>query len=153
MQITIQPGSIRCGCSRQDGAIIRISLYPARNLPGWAPPNGLAIDALIDTGASGSCLDSRLVRTLGLVSTGFQLVSTGGGLVTNQTPGIVPGTAGCAYHLRVRFSTGTEINNWRVGISSLPQQSYQCILGREILEYGELVYHGKTGRAIFTFLR
>lgn len=108
-------------------------------------PNPIPIQALVDTGASGSCVDpSVLVGALGLTPTGVVSVntpSTGTQPHTAQqfdvsiaVPGALP------THQALIFHTVPVIASQLVAA-----QGFQALIGRDILAHCLLNYNGLTG--------
>ena len=108
-------------------------------------PSGLKIRALIDTGASCSCVDEQVINDLGLTPTGS---------VPIFTPST--GTTPCnkdQYDISIlisfpfaSISRGFPI--CPVVSANLAPQGYQALIGRDLLSTSLLVYNGQEG--IFT---
>ena len=97
---------------------------------------------LVDTGASGTCLDPRLVAPLGLQPSG---------VVSIQTPSTAGGTHSCN-----QYDVGLYIpsNDSRPGFfidalpvieTSLSSQGIDGLIGRDVLDRCVLVYNGSAG--------
>jgi predicted aspartyl protease len=112
--------------------------------PGYDPedpsipvPGVTGISALVDTGASQSCIDSLLAAQLGLpVVDKIKIAGAGGGQVVNM-------------HLAQVFIPSL---NWLVyglfaGVHlAAGGQSHKALIGRTFLQNFTMTYEGKTGR-------
>jgi predicted aspartyl protease len=99
------------------------------------PPPHVGL-ALIDTGASITAVDERVLRTLGLSPTGVTQVATPGGEVQQAV-----------YACDIAFP-GTPIPtlpfNSVIG-SQLEGLGYSALIGRDVLRFFQLVYNGAEG--------
>lgn len=97
-------------------------------------------DALIDTGASGTCIDPEVIRTLGLTPTGTVPVrtpSTGQGTHPAEQYDvrlIIPGPAGEAPLI---------IQALAVLCMDLKVQGFRALIGRDVLSMCQLTYWGR----------
>lgn len=105
-------------------------------------PQAMSIRALIDTGASGTCLDPSVLVALGLTPTGTTLVNT-------------PST-GAQPHQAFQFDIGLIIpapNGAPLVRASLAvvaselfqQQGFHALIGRDVLRGCILTYNGSAG--------
>jgi predicted aspartyl protease len=120
----------------------RTQALTAANQPIPTPQN---IRALIDTGASHTCVDPMVFTALGLQPTGSTPVLT-------PSTGATPINAD-TYDVGIVIPNGTQqgliIPNMPVSASELFQaQGFHALLGRDILERCVLTYNGSM--AIFT---
>lgn len=111
---------------------------------GQPTPNLITIRALVDTGASGTCIDPSVLNALALTPTGSVLVNTPS---TGSTPHaadqfdvaiIVPGAS--------PSHTPLFVENIAVLSADLLQaQGFHALIGRDILSLCLLSYDGMTG--------
>jgi predicted aspartyl protease len=99
------------------------------------PKTGLA---LIDTGASNTCIDEQAAKELGLpvIDVGFMLSATHEKVPCNIYPVLI----------------NTQIMNFnspRTMGAALAAQGLMVLIGRDVLQRGTLFYNGPTGQ--FTF--
>src|SRR3989338_4791731 len=90
------------------------------------------ITALIDTGAAGTCINPDIVRTLGLVSRGVTQIAT-------------PSTRAhlCnIYDVSLHLPNGVTVPTIGVIETPLEGQNIQCLIGRDVLAHGTLIYIG-----------
>ena len=106
-------------------------------------PPGVTIQALVDTGASGTCIDPLVLRQLGLERVGTVDVvtpSTGDGTHEANTYDIgliiPPAGAGHMPHL-IPYLLVTE--------SVLARNGFHALIGRDVLKDCVLVYNGALG--------
>jgi predicted aspartyl protease len=91
----------------------------------------MQINALIDTGASGSAITPNVAETLKLVQTGFQSITS------VQDEQLQP-----AYYAAIRFQWG---RGKEVQVFSCPLKGFDCIIGRDILMHWNFIYNGVGG--------
>ena len=92
------------------------------------------IDALIDTGASGTVITPRVADQLGLVHTGFQRVSS---VQDEQQRPFYYG------YIMFPWGSGKEIP-----IVSCPLRNFDCLIGRDILLHWYFTYNGRDGSIV-----
>jgi predicted aspartyl protease len=101
-------------------------------------PPAVTVRALVDTGASCTCIDPSALATLGLSPTGL-------------TPMFTPSTGGTphqanTYDVNLMIPCGTMmplvIGNLAIAESTLINQGIQALLGRDVLSRCMLVYNG-----------
>jgi hypothetical protein len=106
---------------------------------GQPVPPLVPIRALIDTGASCTCLDPSVLATLKLSPTGSVSVNT-------PSTGLTPHTAD-QYDIGLAIPNGIPLilRTIPVVASELLPQGFHALLGRDILEQCLFVYNGKDG--------
>jgi hypothetical protein len=122
-------------------AVFGVSLprYNALTKASMAVPALQTADALLDTGASGTCVDPEIITTLGLTPTGTVPVrtpSTGQGSHPAEQYDvrvIIPGPAGEAPLI---------IQALPILCMDLKVQGFRAIIGRDILAKCQLTYWG-----------
>lgn len=119
------------------GPIIEIMVVPPRPVAiklqeeGHEIPSKTII-ALIDTGASGSCVNESVAKELGLIARDIVSISTPSGIT--QQP---------IYDLGISLPKLTDrIINVAAPGSNLENQPYQALIGRDILSICTLIYNG-----------
>ncbi len=117
--------------------------YQALLAAGATAPQPVPIQALVDTGASHTCVDPTILAVLGLTPTGTAPVHTP---TTGQTPQqvnqydvglLIPG-ADVGHPPLVR-------NPLPVLESALTVQGIQALIGRDVLSDCVMIYNGATG--------
>lgn len=107
---------------------------------GLQPPDPVQVRALIDTGASLTCVDSRVIAQLRIPATGT---------ITGHTPstGGTPATFS-------QYDVALVIDNPKIHVvkftlpvaeSNLHQQQIGALIGRDILDSTTLFYNGTSG--------
>jgi hypothetical protein len=119
---------------------VTVQLLGQLNASGRAIPSPIQVRGLIDTGASGTCLDSSIIARLGLVPIG-------------STPVHTPSTAGQA-QLRYLYDVGLWLPsrgksapyNIRTSLpvieTDLTGQGIELLIGRNVLESCLMVFDG-----------
>jgi predicted aspartyl protease len=120
--------------------------YQALTAAGQAIPPLQNVRALVDTGASGTCIDPLVFQALGLQPTGSIPVLTPS---TGSTP-----VDADTYDVAISIPNGNlpalVIHNMPVTASELfVAQGFHALLGRDILQQCVLTYNGSIG--LFTF--
>lgn len=116
--------------------------YQALQTAGLSPPLPITGTFLIDTGASGTCVDSTFIAQLGLQPTGIvsiQTPSTGGGLHRCNQYDIsmfIPGASAGQGHL---------IPALPVIETHLRSQGIDGLIGRDIIDSCTFIYNGTAG--------
>lgn len=95
-------------------------------------PSPLEVTALIDTGASGTCIKPEIVKSLGLVPRGVTQIATPS---TKAHPCDV-------YDVSLQFPNGVTVSTIQVIETPLEGQNIQCLIGRDVLTQGVFVYIG-----------
>jgi predicted aspartyl protease len=125
-------------------AVIGVSAARAAALAAASQPlpNPVVIKALVDTGASCTCVDPGKVAPLGLTATGSTPMHT-------PSTGTVPHLA-ANYDVSFYVITAANLPVFRLDTvsvveSSLSHMGIDALLGRDILEHCTLHYNGATG--------
>jgi len=105
-------------------------------------PNPVQIRALVDTGASSSCVDPSVMTTLALTPRGQVQMST-------PSTGTTPHTAD-QYDVSIFIPCGTNppLVRRTVGVACVElvaSQGFHALIGRDILRSCLLTYNGATG--------
>jgi hypothetical protein len=135
LELPLEPG----------GAIIRVGFavsgprQEAMRNAGLEIPLPEMVRALVDTGASCTCLDTKVIKNLGLVPTG--------------TASILTPSTGDKPHTCNQFdvAVGIVMGSNQVHLSSLiipvveselDSHGFQALLGRDVLDQGIFIYDG-----------
>lgn len=94
----------------------------------------VSVNALIDTGASGTVITPHVAGQLGLVHTGFQKVSS----VQDEQQRPV-------YYGSIIFPWGS---GKEIPIVSCPLKNLDCLIGRDILLHWHFTYNGPDGSIV-----
>jgi hypothetical protein len=124
-------------------AVVAVSTEPSAALTaaGQSAPKPVPIRALIDTGASSTCVDPSVLTALSLTPTGIVLVNTPS---TGETPHqaeqfdvawIIPAPVGPALIFRNIPVVASEL---------LASQGFHALMGRDILDQCLFSYNGST---------
>jgi hypothetical protein len=106
---------------------------------GIAPPQYVRGTFLLDTGASGTCLDPNFVSSLGLVSTGS---------VAIQTPSTAGTPVSCnQYDVSIFIPDQSGQGGFFLGAlpvieTPLASQGIEGLIGRDVIDRCTLVYNG-----------
>jgi hypothetical protein len=134
------------GALAQDGALVDVSIGLSDSgmqalRAGLQPvPSSIAARGLLDTGAEMTCVDSFLVRTLGLSLTGttFANLPAHGGLTLSPLYDIgltiLHSSGDSRKNLAVRTLAALEL--------SLAHLGFQVLIGRDVLAACRFVYDG-----------
>lgn len=92
--------------------------------------------ALIDTGASNSCIDIKIAKELELVSRDFISVLTPSGISDHFT-----------YDVAIMLPQQLQYKSFFIEVTGgdLERQPYDALIGRDILESCTLIYNGWDG--------
>lgn len=103
---------------------------------------------LVDTGASATVIDSKLVQNLGLMPTGSVLVHTPS---TGLSP-ILMNEYDVALGIAMNKDR-LQICEWTMPIieGDLSAQGIDALIGRDVLARGLMIYHGSGGTATLAF--
>lgn len=107
---------------------------------GQAVPQPIRIRALLDTGASCTCVDPSVLAALNLTPTGSAtMITPSTGATPHQTDQfdvglIIPGASG--------NQTPLVVDNIAVVASQLTNQGFQALIGRDLLKRCVLTYNG-----------
>jgi predicted aspartyl protease len=135
-----------------DGPVVEvlIGVTPSQSrsltVAGQPVPGPVTARGLIDTGASVTCIDSQLVRTLGLQPSGSTLLMLpvpSGGAQQYQEFEI----SLILLHARLNYSIGTLT----VVAAPLTAQGIEVLLGRDVLKSCLLVYDGEAASFTLAF--
>jgi predicted aspartyl protease len=97
--------------------------------------------ALIDTGASTTAISQRLVKELGLVPRGTAKVYTSSRHSEMRNE----------YDISLEFGKDIYLQILRALEADFKNYNIDCLIGRDILQHGKLVYDGPNNRVILTF--
>lgn len=135
---------------QKHGPIIKVlishtteELAEARSL-GFEFPDSQPFNALIDTGASLTIINPQLAETYKLKYTGRENISAVGH--TGSYP---------SYAATITFPDQKlrPFDVVRIVACPLASAAMSCLLGRDILRYWELIYHGESGEVTVRDLR
>jgi predicted aspartyl protease len=102
----------------------------------------VAISALVDTGAAATVITPQTATLLRLRSVGA---------ISVHTPTTVEPVLCREFHVNVYFSQEFAIENVVVIEAPLTGQSFQCLIGRDVLSRGVLTYAGRENRFSLRF--
>ncbi|MEA2491535.1 MAG: hypothetical protein QOH21_3327 [Acidobacteriota bacterium] len=100
------------------------------------------VTALVDTGASGTVLNPAIIRQLGLNPVGTALI---------HTPSTTAPVQCNRYQINVYFPQGVVVEDVVAIEAPLGGQSIQCLIGRDVLRNGLLVYVGHANQFTLAF--
>lgn len=123
----------------QMGAFIKVTITHPRIIQEKLKEQGrnastITVNALIDTGASGTVITPRVADQLGLIHTGFQRVSS----VQDEQERPV-------YYGFIIFPWGM---GKEIPIVSCPLKNFDCLIGRDILLHWHFSYNGPDGSIV-----
>lgn len=134
------------GNLEKDGPLIQLevgipkALYDILTTKKEKIPSPMKINALFDTGASISAIDKKIPQQLNLKPVGMIKIST-------------PSTTEheCyLYALRLLFPAHKMIFEGTFVGADFSTQNISCLIGRDILKTGLLIYNGGTNQVIFS---
>lgn len=96
------------------------------------PIPSIKILALIDTGASGTAISTKVVQQLHLVARGVTTISTPS---TDSHPTNV-------YDVDLHLPNNVTVYNVQAIEARLTTQNIDCLIGRDVLRHGVLIYNG-----------
>jgi len=122
---------------QQVGPVIEVVLTPSvpfMQVMGISPSatKAVRILAMIDTGATGTVISKGLASTLDINPVGTTLINTPSHTNVNCYQ----------YDVQLVFPNNVNIATIVVTEASLQGQHIQCLIGRDILKYGVLIYNG-----------
>ncbi|MCL2147360.1 MAG: retroviral-like aspartic protease family protein [Synergistaceae bacterium] len=100
----------------------------------------IRVAAMIDTGATSSAITPEIVKKLGIFPVGR---------VNIKTPSHESFPA-YQYHIVIALPNDVLINTTEVIEVPLAGQHIQCLIGRDILKYGVLIYNGYSETVTFS---
>lgn len=112
------------------------------NDPTATLPAPIRVTALIDTGASVSVVNEFVIRQLGINPIGS---------VDIHTPSTTAAVSCRQFHVDVLFPNGVAVPDAVVIEMPLGMQNIQCLIGRDILRHGVLVYIGYANQFTLSF--
>lgn len=104
-------------------------------------PSPVQVKALIDTGASSSVVQPSVIQQLGLQAIG---------VVGVNTPSCANVQCG-QYHAGIFIQTIGRVDLMSVIEAPLQGQNIQCLIGRDFLQYGMLIYNGPEKQFVLAF--
>jgi hypothetical protein len=132
----------------QIGPVLDVAITPTQSLAqqlqrkNQAVPAPVRVTALIDTGASGTVLTPAILQQLGVQPVG---------IVSMSTPSTTQPVPAAQYMVNVVFPNRVVVPNVVVMEAPLGGQNIQCLIGRDILSAGVLVYLGHTNQFTISF--
>jgi predicted aspartyl protease len=123
----------------QVGPVADLLIGPSKALASTLQAKGIAVPqpiravAMVDTGASGTVITPTIVQALGIQPVGVQLMST----PSTHKPVQVH-----EYDISLNFPNGVTVTGARAVEAPLGGQHIQCLIGRDVLQHGVLVYIG-----------
>ncbi len=132
---------------QQEGPIIRVrvGVTPAREQVlrdyGLSIPEPVPVRAIIDTGAWKSVVRADVISRLSLSPIIPITVPTASS----------PGIESFLYEVTLLFPEDVALEIAVIGLA-LPSQANECLIGRDVLRKGTLVYSGTTGSYSFDLL-
>lgn len=121
------------------GPLVEVAIGPTQALADSMKKRGLSVPptvkamAMIDTGATGTVINPAVTQALGLQPIGVTQMST----PSTSTPVDV-----LQYNIRLLFPNGVAVENMVAIQAPLAGQHIQCLVGRDVLRHGVLVYIG-----------
>jgi predicted aspartyl protease len=113
------------------------SFAEALLLRGEVIPDAVVGDALVDTGASHTCIDDAVAKNMGLPVVGRIKVGSASHHSTEQNQ----------YPIRIEFlGAGITSNVLQAPAAALAAQGLTMLIGRDILQEFLLVYNGPIGQ-------
>jgi predicted aspartyl protease len=109
-------------------------------------PQQIQMRALIDTGASGTCVDPCIIKSLGLTPSGSVPIHT------PSTNGVALVYSQYDISLALHHAKGTyHFHSLPVIEASLTSQGIQALIGRDVLEECLFIYDGASGSYTLAF--
>ena len=97
--------------------------------------------ALIDTGASSTAVSRRVIKKLKLVPRGMAKVYTSSSKSEMRDE----------FDISLESETGAYLSLLRVLDANLSGQSFDCLIGRDVLQFGVFTYNGRKNQITLTF--
>lgn len=131
---------------QQSGPICRVKVLPSSQIAALLKQQGqqvpsIEITALIDTGASSSAISTKVVQQLNLVTRGITNISTPSSS-SHQTS---------MYDVAILFPNNVYVDAVRVIEATLSFQNIDCLIGRDVLKHGVLIYTGYINQFTLSF--
>lgn len=104
-------------------------------------PAPIEVTALIDTGASATCVNPEIVKSLGLIQRGVTQIATPS---SKAHPCDV-------YDASIHFPNGVEVPTIQIIEAPFEGQNIQCLIGRDVLAHGVLIYIGYINQFSISF--
>ncbi len=119
------------------GPVIEITLTPSipfMQMKGinLSSNNSIKIFAMIDTESSGSVISDELATTLGINPIGITYINTPSSINVKCFQ----------YDVQLIFPNNVNIDSIVVTEAPLQGQNIQCLIGRDVLQHGVLIYTG-----------
>ena len=92
----------------------------------------IKVNALIDTGASGTAISTKVVQQLNLIARGVTTISTPS---SEAHPTNV-------YDIDLHLPNNVMIPNIQAIEATLTTQNIDCLIGRDVLQHSVLIYNG-----------
>jgi predicted aspartyl protease len=128
------------------GPLVQLLIGPSKSLIQSVGSQKLAVPqpvlALVDTGASGTVLNPQVFQQLGI-----QPVSS----VPVHTPSTVAPVNCNQYQINVYFPHGVTVEDVLAIEAPMGGQNIQCLIGRDILQHGVLIYIGYSNQFTLSF--
>lgn len=132
----------------QAGPIVEILVGPSQQLrqviasTGQSLPAPVRAVAMIDTGASGTVLSPSIIQALGIQPVG---------VIQMSTPSTQQPITAHQYDVSMSFPNGVTVAQTLATEAPLGGQHIQCLIGRDILQHGVLVYIGYLNQFTLSF--
>ena len=131
---------------RTAGPILQVFIGPSRELINTFGTDAVAapvsVSALVDTGAAATVITPETATLLGL-----RVV----GAVHVHTPTTIEPVVCRQFHINLYLSQEFAIDNILAIEAPLTGQSFQCLIGRDVLSRGVLHYVGRENRFSMAF--
>ena len=131
-----------------NGPIVEIQLWVSRSLQEILKkkrqpiPEPVKVTAMIDTGASGTVVNPNVIQALGIQPVGVTAI---------KTPSTTAPVLCHQYELAVLFPNNVIVDSCIAVEAPLQGQHIQCLIGRDILAHGVLIYTGYTNTFTLSF--
>lgn len=116
---------------------------PYMKAMGLTPPQvkAIKVSAMIDTGATGTVLSQGLAETLGIKPVGSTSINTPSStnVMCHQ------------YDVQIVFPNQVTMESIVIIEAPLQGQHIQCLIGRDVLQHGVLIYTGYDNSFTLTF--